>query len=73
VPRQVSFEHLKVSENDTLKCKKDTSFILSSVGNDSFKCLNLITLRSFKKTLKVSFSTNDKINEVSFSHLNKHF
>jgi hypothetical protein len=27
-------------ENDTLKSKNDTSFILSSVGNDTFKCPN---------------------------------
>jgi hypothetical protein len=27
-------------ENNTLKCENDTSFILSSVANDTFKCLN---------------------------------
>jgi hypothetical protein len=50
VPRKVSFQHLKVSvsvrktttckfENDTFKCENDTLFILSSIGNDTFKCL----------------------------------
>jgi hypothetical protein len=36
VPRQVSFQHLKVS----FKCENDTPFILSSVGNDTFEGLN---------------------------------
>jgi hypothetical protein len=27
-------------EIDTFKCENDTLFILSSVGNDNFKCLN---------------------------------
>jgi hypothetical protein len=55
------------------KSENVTLFILSSVSNDSFECLNWITLKSIKKTLKVSFPTLNTIKGVSFSRLNRHF
>jgi hypothetical protein len=75
VKTRVSFRHLLRHRNSIIFCLrvKTTLISVKTTLLGVKRTFRPFTLKNIKKTLKVSFPTLDKINGVSFSHLNRHF